>query len=468
MSEESQKIAVTPFDVALHKATQFHVIGKRQEAENIYLSLLKQQPTHAFLNFAYGTLLTDEENRVGLSIPLLKQSVAADPTNVQAWNNLAAAYKSCWLHEESVEALNIALDLDPRNPAVYANYSGLYINEGCPEKCLPWTERGMLIDPDIPQLHNHRALALLELGRWSEAWPEWEWRIKLPGWFQRPFPERTKPWHGQPVKTLALSGEQGIGDEILFASIIPEILPLVKDRLFIECTQRLQTLFERTFPSCKTYPSHQELLFHEHDIEAHLQLGSLPRLFRWKAEECPGTPFLKPDPVQVNEFRARLTSLGPPPYVGLAWQGGTNKTHRHARAITLQSMKPIAEIAGATFVSVQYGQVGLEAAHAGLPHWADAVIDFDRHTALIAACDLIISVCQTAVHQAGALGIPCWCLTPVKVAWRYGVTGGERMFWWNSVKLLRQEKEGEWDPVIQRAAKMLLVWMQERTQERAA
>lgn len=460
---------VSDFDRTLAVATHKHMAGRHAEAESAYRRLICEQPNHPFLNFAFGTLYTDApgDHSVGMAIPLLMRAVELDPTNAQAWNNLGACFKSAFKNEDAAECLDKAHALDSKNPAVYANYSGLYINEGCPDKCIPWAKRGLLLDPESPQLNNHYALACLEMGNWEDGWRHWEYRTKLPGWYQRDFPEPTKKWHGQPVRNLALSGEQGIGDEILFCSIIPEIRHLVKGTLFIECTARLQTLFERSF-GCKTYPSHQELLFTEHEIDAHLQLGSLPRLFRPTPNSCPGTPFLKADPVVVAEMRARLERLGPPPYIGLAWQGGTVKTHAHARRISLADFNPIRGVPGATFVSVQYGAPSLEAAEAHLTHFADAVVDFDRHTALIAACDLIITVCQTAVHQAGGLGVPCWCLTPVKVAWRYGVFGGDRMPWYSSARLFRQDESQQWGPVIDAVAEELLTWIADRQQQENA
>lgn len=432
--------------------------GDRATAAKLYHQLMCVQPNHPFLNFAIGTFYTDSDE-MGLAIPLLMRAVELDATNAQAWNNLGAAFKASFQHDEAEDCLEKAHALDPKNSAVYANYSGLYINEGCPEKALPWAKKGLLIDPESPQLHNHAGLAYLELGQWDDAWPHWEWRTKLPGWFQRDFAPPTKLWHGQKVRNLALSGEQGIGDEILFCSIVPEIRDIVDGTLFIECTGRLQSLFERSFAPCKTYSSHQELIFNEHEIDAHLQLGSLPRLFRSSPDLCPGTAFLKPDLVALAEMRARFARIGPPPYVGLAWRGGTHKTHAHVRQINLKDLQPIRDVPGATFVSVQYGAPSLEAATSKLPHFADAVIDFDRHTALIAACDLVITVCQTAVHQAGGLGVPCWCLTPHKVAWRYGVWGGERMPWYSSVRLFRQSTDQQWKPVIERTADELKAWL---------
>lgn len=310
------------FGQALSIATQKHMAGgaHRVEAEHIYHQLVCTDPDHAFLNFAVGTLYTDTD-QMAFAFPFLLRSVALDPTNCQAWNNLGAAYKSYFHHDKAERALAKAFSIDPTNAAIYANYSGLYINEGCPEKAIPWAKKGLLYDPESPQLHNHYALACLEMGEWTDAWPHWEWRTKLPQWYQRVFPKPTRLWRGEKVKSLALSGEQGIGDEILFSSIVPEIRNRVTGDLFIECTERLQILFERSF-GCKTYPSHQELVFHEHNIEANLQLGSLPRLFRPSPTDCPGTPFLKANPDTVEEFKNRLARVGPPPYIGLAWQGG--------------------------------------------------------------------------------------------------------------------------------------------------
>lgn len=454
------------FDKALAVATQMHMSGQRDKAEPLYHQLMVMNPNHPFLNFALGTFYTDQESW-GTAIPLLMRALDMEPNNSQAWNNLGAAFKANHMVEEAEELLTKAQQLDEKNPATYANLSGLYINEGCPEKSVPWAKKGLLIDPESPQLHNHMALALLELGEWEDAWPHWEYRVKLPGWYQREFPPHVKKWHGQKVKSLALSGEQGIGDEILFCSIVPQVRELIEDKLFIECTQRLQPLFERSF-DCITYPSHQELLFAEHKIAAHLQLGSLPRLFRPNPDACPGTPFLKPHPGHLDEMRARLARLGPPPYVGIAWRGGTRKTHAHVRETSLADWKGILGVDGVTFVSVQYGPSNLEAAPVGVAHWADAVVDFDRHTSLIAACDLVISVCQTAVHQSGGLGVPCWCLTPHKVAWRYGVWGGERMPWYSSVKLIRQGPDMDWTPVYAEAAADLQAWVNDRKEAYAA
>lgn len=106
--------------------------GDREGARQLYHKLVCTNPNHPFLNFAIGTFYTDTD--LHFALPFLIRAVELDPTSTQAWNNLGACYKACFLHREAEEVLHRALELDPTNPAVYANLSGIYINEGCPKK----------------------------------------------------------------------------------------------------------------------------------------------------------------------------------------------------------------------------------------------------------------------------------------------------------------------------------------------
>jgi ADP-heptose:LPS heptosyltransferase len=64
---------------------------------------------------------------------------------------------------------------------------------------------------------------------------------------------------------------------------------------------------------------------------------------------------------------------------------------------------------------------------------------------IVKSCDLVISVCTSVIHLAGALGVPCWVMVPNKPAWRYGVSG--KMPWYSSVRLYRQKES--WLPVVE-------------------
>lgn len=139
--------------------------------------------------------------------------------------------------------------------------------------------------------------------------------------------------------------------------------------------------------------------------------------------------------------------------MGVAWYGGNQTTHQSLRCVPLEKWKPILDN-DATFVSVQYG-----VKEAPIPHWNEAVDDVDELTALIQACDLIITVNQTAVHQAGGLGKECWTLTPKACAWRYS-SGGDKMPWYPSVTQFRQTSD--WSEVIERVGKSCCEWLDQR------
>lgn len=128
------------------------------------------------------------------------------------------------------------------------------------------------------------------------------------------------------------------------------------------------------------------------------------------------------------------------------------------RSVPLTWWKPILD-AGAEveFVSLQYGigkEDDLDVMDAlgydiQRPSEADAQ-DYNETARLVKSCDLVITICTSIVHLAGALGVPCWCATPKYPAWRYQNAGA--MPWYRSVRLYRSplaEQEG-WKPVIER------------------
>lgn len=431
-------------------ANQAHLQGKRDDARKLYMQLCSRYPNWAFPVFSLGTLYT-ETDEFGLAVPLLRWSLQLDPKNIQAWNNLGASLRATGHLDDAVAVLKQCMEMDRNNVAAYANLSGCYVNNGTPEQACAWARKGLAIDPVHPQCSNHYALGKLELGEWGDGFDYWERRVNLPGWHKRDTGSIPR-WEGAPTGCLAVIGEQGIGDELMFLSVIADAAERC-DRVAVEVTPRLvpllQTGYADPFKNVVFYPSWQELMAVEKP-DAWSLLGGLGRLFRRSPSACPGTPYLSAPDDLVAAWRARFRAIGTGPVVGLAWRGGTPKTHGELRATNLEAWRPILDIPGYTFVSVQYGTAGVEAGAQGLPHWAHVSHDFIDHTAQIAACDLVITVCQTAVHQAGALGVKAWCLTPSKPAWRY-LTKGARMPWYGSVTQYRQKKD-DWTTVIKQVA----------------
>jgi hypothetical protein len=204
------------------------------------------------------------------------------------------------------------------------------------------------------------------------------------------------------------------------------------------------------------------------EISAHLPCGSLPRLFRGSAEAFGSTtsPYLFADPVERDEFRARYGDGRL--RVGLAWYT-RNKTTGKERSIDLATLDPLfsepdVSQPGVQWISLQYGDhEALEREVAGRPIFVDRTVDqfaghqftgIDRFAAQIAAMDLVITIDNSTAHLAGALGIPTWVLLPFAPDWRWMLDRDDSP-WYPTMRLFRQPKPGDWQPVVRSILKAL-------------
>jgi hypothetical protein len=280
-------------------------------------------------------------------------------------------------------------------------------------------------------------------------------------------------WSGEPLagRRLLLISEQGLGDEMMFASTFAEAITEA-EHCVIECDERLAGLFSRSFPQatfvglCKV---EERMWFHQLGKRLH----ALPPFDFWTAtgnfvasrrrgkEAFPRhAGYLQADPARVAHWRARLDELGAGRHIGLSWRGGTAITNRTGRSMSLELLAPLLREPGTHFVCLQYGKcaeeiTALEASHGiRVHHWPEALADYDETAALVAALDLVISVCTAVVHLAGALGRPVWVMAPQVAEWRYGHQDPS-MIWYPSVTVHRQVRDGDWAPVIAQVRKAL-------------
>lgn len=417
------------------EAFQYTRDGNFDAAEAVYESLLTQMDRgDANVLFGYGSLLA-QRGKFGLAITLLRGALAHCDTFAPIWNNLAAAYRHAGRKDQSLVCLERALAIDPNCAETLASLGGHYLNSDQSEIAESYSRKALEIE-NISGAHMHLGMALLEQGRFEEAWPHYEGRWGSLDNIKNVRPYKAPRWTGEPVKRLAIHGEQGLGDEILFMSLFRNAAERAES-IVIECADRLIPLFERSF-GVPCYPDHASLIAAEGEPDAYIPMGSLPGVLGLPD----GKPYLQAKPTMRKTSRPRI---------GLAWAGGVARTNRDDRSMALAEFRPILDSVKADFVSVQYGgaDVQAEAERYGLETTAR---DFDTLTSTIASCDLVITVCQTALHQAGALGIPCWVLVPRKAPW---VVCQETMPWYNSVSLFRQDVDGAWGPVIERVSGLL-------------
>ena len=327
-------------------------------------------------------------------------------------------------------------------------------------------EKALALDREDAQAHVNRGMLRILTGDFEHGWPDYEWRVRtdeLVASYRRfPMPR----WDGSPLagRTLLVHAEQGLGDEIMYGSCIPEVIAQA-GHCVVECADRLVPLFSRSFPQATIRGMAKgdvtEWLKDVPPVDVQVPAGSLPLFLRRKAADFPRErAYLKADPARVAAWRARLADLSPGLKIGLSWRGGVPVTGNVLRSVPLERMLPFLRQEGVSFISLQYGETRgdldrLARLHGiSVQHWQDAIDDYEETAALMCALDLTISVCTAVVHVGGALGRPVWTMAPLRPEARYGASG-DTMPWYASVRMFRQPAYGDWDSVIANVAREL-------------
>jgi Flp pilus assembly protein TadD len=349
------------------------------------------------------------------------------------------------------EALVAAHRAAPQDPDVAADLAFSLQCGGSTDAAIALYERIIAGHPESANAHAGLALSLLGAGDYARGWDEYEWRLRVPrGGIRREFPFPL--WQGEDLsgRCLFVYSEQGIGDEIMFASCFHELLATAGHCVF-ESSTRLVPLFERSFPGATILARDRSRLpdwWKLPAIDVHVAAGSVPRFLRKHAQAFPQrAAYLRADPSRVERWRERLMDAGPGRKVGVAWTGGLPGTLRAARSYSLETLRPLLATPEASFVALEFLDCGTEVAafngggDARVHRWPEALKTLDETAALVAALDLVITVTTATAHLAGALGRPTWVLVPSVPTWRY-MWQGERVPWYPSMRVLRGHGAG--------------------------
>jgi tetratricopeptide (TPR) repeat protein len=427
---------------------------------------LTRWPDHPLFAF-HAAVFYQHTERSGMAINLFKHAITSGLDNPAVFTNLAASYKNEHVDDLAehwyMQAARAARDANDLHALAHSMHgvASLYINRGEPEKCIYWCNKALDINPTDRFALWNKGIACLEAGQWEEGgrlyhdagfitseWKAAERKLKTYGGL----PE----WDGTKGQTVICYGEQGVGDEVMFASILPDLMRDAK--VIIDCDKRLERLFRDSFPEAvAVYPTSgiddPFPWIEDHKVDARIAMGSLLHLYRKKAEDFPKVPFLKADPERRKKWRAILDAMGPGKHIALSYCGGMKKTRQDMRSINPEKIVDWLKIPGIHWHSVQYHDFAPDNAAelgrlTGVPihHWHDMIKDWDEWAAFLSEVDLLITVNTSVHHLAGALGTPQWCLTPKYVAWRYGIAGPSPFY--GNCSMIRQADDMSWEPVI--------------------
>jgi Tfp pilus assembly protein PilF len=446
----------------LGAALEHHRAGRLTEAGQIYRQILAVDARQSDSLHLLG-MIEHQSGHHDAAVEMIRRAITIHEKGASYHSNLGTVLQAQGKLEEALASYERALALRPDLAEVHTNRGNILRTLGKLDEAMASHERGLSLSPGLTEARYNLGLAQLHRGYYASGWGNFESR-----WQSRDFgtPMRVYPqplWTGETLVAgrLLIWGEQGVGDEVMFAGLIPEVVR-AGNRCLLDCDSRLKSLFARSFPGVdvitkddriQSDPSHSR----EEEILAHLPSGSLPKLFRATSAAFAATtsPYLTADKVQRDRFRARYADPDGRRLVGLAWHTKNPSTGRY-RSVDLSLLAPLFARPDIRWVSLQYGdhdELERQAAAAGAPIFIDRSVDqfadIDIFAAQLAAMDMVVTIDNSTAHLAGALGIPTFVLLPSACDWRW-LEAREDSPWYPTVSLIRQTRPGDWQSVVQR------------------
>lgn len=428
---------------------------KLDEAAACYEHALALKPDLAEAHGNLGTTL-QSQGKLDAAVAHHERALALRPNLPDSHYNLGNALQDQGMLEAAAACYERALALQPDFAKALHNLGCVRHAFGDLAGALALYGKAQALQPNFPQARFSESLAQLALGNFAEGWRNYEarWQSKEHGTRMRSYPQPL--WAGEKLKSgrVLIWNEQGIGDEIMFAGLLPDVLR-TGNGCIVDCDARLKPLLARSFRTVEVISSNGRSHPSKPDFCVHLPSGCLPGLFRTTQAAFGDTesPYLAADPGEREKIRTRYCDGRR--VVGLAWHTKSRKTGR-SRSIDLSLFAPLFTRPDIQWVSLQYGdptELQRQAAASASPLVIDRAInqlsDLDLFAAQIAAMDLVVTIDNSTAHLSGALGIATWVLLPFAADWRW-LQDREDSPWYPTLRLFRQPKLGEWRPVIQK------------------
>ncbi len=295
-----------------------------------------------------------------------------------------------------------------------------------------------IASPADPDALNDRWLSLMRSGRHAEAWQLSDINLQnrkgidpshLPRHFQ-------SIWNGTPLdgKRVLIRCYHGLGDTIHYIRYAPLVKKIARE-VIVWAQPKLLNLLSTVDGIDRLLPLHDGSPDAAYDVD--IESTELPYYFRSTLETIPArVPYLHPPAAtrSSEDFS-----------VGLVWRGGD---WDHTRSISFEMLEPIVRIPAAWHV-LQAGP-GLDECPPdfGTRPSSDSI---DESARVMRGLDLVITVDTMAAHLAGALGVPVWTMLKANADWRWMEDRSDTP-WYPTMRLFRQERGGDWRPVIEAIA----------------
>jgi len=395
-------------------------LGMPGPAEQFFRLVLAAEPGRIEALVHLGNLLR-ENGQFDAAITLLRPAAAHNPQSPELALTLGSAFREAGDDANAVQCYRAALLADSGYTPALVNLADILCDAGERSEARTLYDTAIAADPDNAQARLNRAILHFLNGDLAEGWQDYEARLAVPG--KVPATDLRLPhWHGRLEFTrLLVRAEQGVGDQILFASLVPELVT-PNGAVILECEPRLAPLFARSFPRVIVKPARLKTvngavtadygwLREAGGATAAIPMGSLPRHLRPALASFPSPhAFLIPDAEEKTRWK---NALGEKP-IGICWRSGKSGGHRSIQYAPLEAWGAFLRDLPGTPVSVQYDATpeeiaALEAISGRkliVPQGIDQKQELDRACALLSALDAVVTAPTAVSWLAAGAGVP--------------------------------------------------------------
>jgi tetratricopeptide (TPR) repeat protein len=454
------------------RGTTLLSLGRIEEAQASLEEAVTLIPSYAEAHNNLG-LVFQKKKDFAKALRHHQEAVRLHPDYPEAHNNCGVALQELQRYGEAYACFEVALRLRESFPGALSNFAGLLKDMQRYEESLAVYERAISLSPLDAYIYNC-GLVHLHMQSYPQGWAMYERRwsteqfkghdLIVSGNIVDPLQSPTPRWSPEiPASRLLIWGEQGLGDELLYGSLLGLIAPRFES-VTVLTDARLVNLFSRANPAI-TFQAKREVPPPDR-YDAHLPVASLGQYTVRSPEDLSrrSIPYVMPDPNRVEEMLRWRASLGKRRLVGISWRSSSPKVGR-AKSMSLETLLPVLRDPDTAFVNLQYGSASeeietLRTRHQVELHQApglDTFADIEGVAALIQICDFVVSSSNTNVHLAGAMGKPVWLLAPYGsgLLWYWSPRRGGKSLWYPSIELFEQDDQLSWEDAIGEMARRL-------------
>ena len=448
-------------------------LGWFEDAEQAYRRAIALQPDYELGLSNLANVLIDRA-RFAEAEAVCRNALARAPQSALLYSFLAAAIGHQGRLHEALDLHRKAAALAPESAHTLTALGSALYEIGMLAEGLPLLARAVTLAPHSWEAHFWLAIAKLAAGEFDEGWREFIHRPTR-GHFIKLNPE-VKLAASLPEalaeRTVCVLGEQGLGDQLFFLRFAGHLKARGASVTY-RSTPKITSILERVATLDQVLPDTAPIPQAEHTLlvsDLPLALSSPAALPEARGKIAPPVPpplALTPLADQLALIRNRLSALGPPPYFGLTWRGGTSPDAQSGMSWMLFKQIPLQQLSATlrgiagTFLALQRhpepGEIEHLSACIGKPvHDLTALNeDLEAMLALLALIDDYIGVSNTNMHLRAGVGKTARVLVPCPAEWRW-MSAGEESLWFPGFRIYRQTSHGDWDGALKKLSGDLL------------